>query len=948
MPAETTVSTREAEVLAAVADHLSNAEIAERLFISVRTVESHVSSLLRKLQVADRRELAGAAEDYLTVPSTHWPDRHASSTIPTPLTSFVGREAEVSALAAALAEHRLVTAIGPGGVGKTRLALRVAREVEGRHPDGVWYVDLVSVADPALTGTAVALTLGLSESQGRSLEDVMVSWLATRNAMLVLDNCEHVLDGVGVLVERLLAACPGLTVLATSRARLLLPFEQAFPVPGLSLAATPDHRPDAVELFLSRAGAGGAVVAEHDLGRVAALCRGLDGMALAIELAAARLPSLGLDGLESGLADRLLLLTGGSRLDDRHRSLRSTLDWSYRLLDEPDRALLRRLSVFAGPFAAGSAAEALGGWAPVEAELVPSILARLADQSLLVTTATPGGTRYRVLETIRQYGAMLVEDAGETPELYARHLAWILRAARRMLPPVMDGPEGDDWRADFDVISVETRQALPRARYVPDQRDTAYDVALLLAELSFDRGRPGEAQRRYELAAELAPDEAATTAALRLAAGAAEGRQFGNEALRLRVLAAESAVRAGDRVGAGMDLARTAELIQRGPGIIATLPPEGEVARLIERARPLAAGDPAAEGRIMTAEAFDADERDPATRALTERGLELARSAGDVLGESAALDMLTTIHTAFSEHEEALACAVRRTELLESVPVTADCAMELFDAFQMGSACAVAAGDLRTAHRLGEGLCNLPFYREEDHLATSRLIVVALLSGAWDEAIRLSEMFERGWERAGRPIAGNLSPAPYAAAAVHGLRGDEVARRHWMEISATLTTPGRPRETIHFGDYFDAVVLLHRGEAGTATALLDEDPETFLNHYNGTWRAWYSAAWAEAAVLADLPDALERVDRAVPMTHGNPIARAVVRRASGLAAGTDEGRADLAGAAAALRSLGAKYEWARTLVMLGGAERERGEQELAALGATPMPWTRKAPTGAPR
>jgi hypothetical protein len=266
--------------------------------------------------------------------------------------------------------------------------------------------------------------------------------------------------------------------------------------------------------------------------------------------------------------------------------------------------------------------------------------------------------------------------------------------------------------------------------------------------------------------------------------------------------------------------------------------------------------------------------------------------------------------------------------------------LEYFDAFQMGAACAVAAGDLRAAHRLGEGLCELPFYREEDHLATSRLIVVALLSGSWDEAIELSELFERGWERAGRPIAGNLSPTPYAAATVHALRGNDAERERWMDVSATLSTPGRPRETIHFGEFFDALVLLHRGEAQAAVLLLDEDPEEFLNHYNGMWRTWYAAAWAEAAVLARLPDARDRVARATDVTTDNPIARAVVRRAAGLAADGDEGRAELVSAATALRMLGARYQWARTLVMLGGAEREHGEQVLAALGATPMPWPR--------
>jgi hypothetical protein len=405
-------------------------------------------------------------------------------------------------------------------------------------------------------------------------------------------------------------------------------------------------------------------------------------------------------------------------------------------------------------------------------------------------------------------------------------------------------------------------------------------------------------------------------------------------------MAAESALRAGDRVGAGRDLARAAELIRRGPGIISTLPPEGEVPRLLERARQLVAGDPAAEGRLLTAESWDADEWDVATRDLVDRALQLARSSADPMGESAALDKLTTIHIARGEPAEALACAVRRTELLSRVPVTADSALEFFDAFQMGSSCAVAAGDLRTAHRLGEGLCDLPFYREEDHLATNRLIVVGLLSGSWDEAVRLAELFERGWERAGRPIAGNLSPAPYAAAAVHAMRGDDARRRHWMDISATLTTPGRPREDIRFGEFFDALVLLHRGEAAEAVALLDAPPEEFVSHYNGMWRPWYASAWAEAAVLADLPDAAERVARAVPMTVGNPIAQAVVRRAAGLAAADRDGRADLGGAAAALHALGARYQWARTLVMLGGDDRERGVHQLTALGATPMPWPR--------
>jgi predicted ATPase len=212
-------------------------------------------------------------------------------------------------------------------------------------------------------------------------------------------RCEHLLDGVVVLLERLLAGSPRSAVLATSRARLLVPFEWVFPVPGLSVEADDGGPGDTVALFLGRAAAGGGVVRAADAERIAAVCRALDGMALAIELAAARYASLGLDGLEAGLSDRLRLLTGGRRMDDRHRSLRSALDWSYALLDEPDRAVLRRISVFAESFTATAAAVVVRDWLPVPAGHLPAGLAGLADHSLLLAVAEPGGTRYRALET---------------------------------------------------------------------------------------------------------------------------------------------------------------------------------------------------------------------------------------------------------------------------------------------------------------------------------------------------------------------------------------------------------------------------------------------------------------------------------------------------------------------------------------------------------------------
>jgi predicted ATPase/DNA-binding CsgD family transcriptional regulator len=926
-PSEAGVSVREAEVLAALGEHLTNAEIAARLFISIRTVESHVSSLLRKLRVADRRALAAVAGSPTpgapAVTSTPVPH------LPSPLTPFVGRVAERAALAAALHENRLVTAVGPGGVGKTRLALGVAADVAGRFADGVWFVDLVPVTDAPMIAPAIADALGLGERQGRSVADNVLGWLAGRETLLVLDNCEHLLDTVVVLVERLLAGSPRLAVLATSRARLLVPFERVFPVPGLSVEADDGGRGDAVELFLGRVAADGPPLTADDEPRIAAVCRGLDGMALAIELAAARFPSLGLDGLEAGLADRLRLLAGGPRVDDRHRSLRSALDWSYALLDEPERAVLRRVSVFAGSFTAAGAATMLTGWPPVPAGAVPDILAGLADQSLLIAIAGPAGTRYRVLETIRQYGADRLADAGESVDARVRHLTWCLDecAALELASRELAGA----WRAVFDQVADELRGALGWAAGQPRHRPEAYRLAIGVAGLTFVRGMPGESQRRYEQAAVLAADDRAAAAALRSAAGAAESRHFGDEALRLRGRAADLALRAGDRAAAAGDLARNAELINRGRGLMATVPADGAATALLAEGWVLADGDPTAEARLLTAEAFNSGIADPATVELVGRALTLARHIPDPLIESAALDQLTSVQLARGDVRAAAASALRRTELLAAMPVTATAGMEFFDAFIMAAECAVAAGDLAVARTLAERLRDLPFYREEAHLATSRLLVVTVLAGDWPEAVGLAEQFREGWERAGRPRAGNLSRGAYAAATVYGLRGDDDARSGWLEVVGALTTPGRSLSEIHFGEFFDALLLLHRGLPQQAAQVLDTPPEELDEWYSGMWRPWYAALWAEAAVFGGHADAADRIRRARVAAEGNPIATAVVDGWGGDHDG-------LTAAPAALEDTGCRYQWARTLVIIGGEHRERGESVLATMGATPMAW----------
>ncbi|GAA4445749.1 ATP-binding protein [Phytohabitans houttuyneae] len=917
------ISAREAEVLALLGDHLSNAEIGAKLYISVRTVESHVSSLLRKLELPDRRALAQRAAELAGADRSQPPP-----VLPAPLTSFVGRARERAELADLVKVGRQVTALGPGGVGKTRLALAVAADAAGGYPDGVWFVDLVPITDPAMVGAAVAGALGLGEQPGRGMDESVVAALADRHALLVLDNCEQVRDGVAPFLERLLATCPRLTVLATSRARLMVPFERVYPVPSLSLDG--EGESDAVALFMDRAAAVGRPPdpALHD--HIAAVCGRLDGMALAIELAAARLPTLGLDGLTAALSDPLRMLAGGSRADDRHRSVRAALDWSHALLEPEDRALLRRVSVFVAPFTAAAAAEVAG----VDFWVAADGLARLAEQSLLVVAASAGGTEYRALETIRQYGTERLEEAGELDGSRTRHLRWCLARAAEL------AGGGADWRARFDPVADELRAALAWAAERPERRAEAYHLARDLADLTFTRNLVGESQQRYEQAAALAGDPAEAAPALRRAAAVAGCRMRGDDMYRLHLAAADAARRAGDRAGTAADLATAATNAYRFSGRFVRVPTRQEAVTLIDEARELAGDDPVALAAVALAEAgvltdaFGAvqgpeENAVPETTARAEKAVALAERVGDPVAASAALDALLGARCWAGDTFAAADTARRRIAVLSSTPDTPAGTHELIDALGIASEASLGAGDLAGARRWARQLADHPLLAEVGHRATSWLLVAGAMAGDAGEVLAVSDRFLDAWRRAGSPARSYLAPAVTGVATVHGLRGDEDARREWQ---AVLDRLGAAEAHAHgYGAVFDAMLLLHNGQAAEAVERTAPEPAQVWRWVTWIWHHWYVALRAEAAVLAGSPGAGDRATEAAAVVAGNPVAAALVERARALLDG-DEDR--LLATADAFAAAGSRYQAARTLVLAGGDHATRGAAALTGLGLT--------------
>jgi predicted ATPase/DNA-binding SARP family transcriptional activator/DNA-binding CsgD family transcriptional regulator len=435
------------------------------------------------------------------------------------LTSFIGRQEDVLGIQRDLSMTRLMTLTGAGGSGKTRLALEVARKLMGSYPGGVWLIELAPLSDPTLVSRAVAATLGVREQSGTSLMQTLRVHLASRRMLLVLDNCEHLVDAAARLAKDLLGACPELTILATSREPLNVSGETIWPVPTLSLpdleALTVEDLmgAEAVRLFVERARSRllAFELTEENARAVARVCLELDGIPLAIELSTARMGTLAVEQVAQRLEASLGLLSGGDRtVAPRHQTLRATLDWSYELLGQDERALFRRLSVFAGGWTL-EASEAVGAGDGIEEDEVLDLLSQLVNKSMVVVEGD--GLRYGMLEPIRRYGMEQLGASVEADAVRRRHACWYFELAKEV-EPWSRGARQEVWLEQLEREYGNLRAALSWA-LERGEVDPGLWFGGALAEFWYMSGNLGEGRRWLEAALAKCGDASPTPARIK-------------------------------------------------------------------------------------------------------------------------------------------------------------------------------------------------------------------------------------------------------------------------------------------------------------------------------------------------------------------------------------------------------------------------------------------------
>jgi len=530
--------------------------------------------------------------------------------LPQQVTTLVGREREIAEVKRLLTTTRLLTLVGAGGIGKTRIALHAAAEVMDDYANGVWFVDLAPLSDVRLVPQTVATALGVAEEAGSTYTDALVHFVKDKQLLLVLDNCEHLLHACADLATHLLRAGAELRILAASREALRVAGETSYPVPALSV---PDARVsvtletlrhyEASRLFVERAAAANPRFqpTAANAASIADICRRLDGIPLAIELAAARVRALPVEAIDARLSDRFRLLSGGDQTAlPRQQTLRALIDWSHDLLTEPEKVLLRRLSVFAGGWTLESAEAVCGGGALAEGDVL-DLLAHLVDKSLVAMDAD--GARYRLLESVRAYARERLEASGEAPDIRSRHLDHFVRFAEEMRP-ALNGPERPRALARYDAERENLVDAYGWAASSQGGGEKGLRLAHASGSYLFIRGQPGMALRISQDALSR-PDAQAPTPA------------------RCRTL-----------FDVGQQLCFT--------GSYAEAQPHLEECLAIARA----SGDQAMVARVLQPlgmAAFGRGDRKAARDYLAE-GVELARQMGDKRELAAALTGLAQIH----------------------------------------------------------------------------------------------------------------------------------------------------------------------------------------------------------------------------------------------------------------------------------------------------------------
>ena len=424
------------------------------------------------------------------------------SEFPVGVAAFIGRKRERAKLADLIAKARIVTVTGSGGCGKTRLAKEVARDLESEFPDGAHWVDLQAVGEPVMVATAVAAAVGVPENPDEAAADALAARLAPRHLLLVVDNCEHLVDACAELIGDLVTVCPHLHVLCTSRVPLAVAGETTFELTGLPVPTSDASSvsavaaADAARLFEIRARqvAPGFRMGEQNVSAVAEICERLDGIPLAIELAAARVRVLAPRQIAAGLSDRVGMLTGGvRRVPARQATLEASLDWSYDLLDDSQRLALARLSVFSGSFEI-DAAEAVAGGVGIDEQLLLDVVTGLVEQSLLQVERREGTARYRLLETIRAYARNRLRELADPDRVRDRHLALYVGLADRARESLR-GPEPESWMKRLSDELDDLRAAMVWAAETGDLRRLV-ELTEPIVRFWFERGLSEEVYKR--------------------------------------------------------------------------------------------------------------------------------------------------------------------------------------------------------------------------------------------------------------------------------------------------------------------------------------------------------------------------------------------------------------------------------------------------------------------